>query len=356
MNFSNQTTNRNKTEFNNLIPNSHTQTKLNQSTEQNPINKNVFKRNISSKILQSQLKNKSKEIDDSDLTVENLKHQQTNLNRYLKGSMINMSNNTNIPNKNSIISNNSSNLHSFQMKNVKFDSIKKCKVNIKPIGLGNVVDGSNISNVSNIITNSNSNFISDVKLPSTNLCNLNLNNKKYQLLNTNQSMSPLKDGGILPKPYNQRISLEKMKTKSTFLNINTSLSNGYPVRKGKTVIEMNTTSEQEQVSIEDNRQSNVHGLTNERLLYNNQVVLNHTSNIDTKDSSSHNSIKAKSSNKTSINSEGGVFNRKNIENPEDLHMYYVNMIQMNKDLKYKFDKEEKDVENNKSKSKDKRLK
>lgn len=354
MNISNQTTNRNKTEFNNLIPNSHTQTKLNQSTEQNQLNKSVFKRNISSKILQSQLKNKSKEIDDSDLTVENLKHQQTNLNRYLKGSMINMSNTSNMPNKNSIISNNSSNLHSFQMKNVKFDSIKKCKVNIKP-GLGNVCDGSNISNVSNIITNSNSNCISNVKLPSTNLCNLNLNTKKCQLLNTNQSMSPLKDVGILPKPYNQRISLEKMKTKTTFLNINTSLTNGYPVRKGKTVIEMNTTNEQEQVSIDDNRQSNTN--TNERLLYNNQVVMNHTSNIDTKDSSSHNSIKAKSSNKTSINSEGGVFNRKNIENPEDLHMYYVNMIQMNKDLKYKFDKEEKDVDmNNKSRSKDKRLK
>ncbi len=60
---------------------------------------------------------------------------------------------------------------------------------------------------------------------------------------------------------------------------------------------------------------------------------------DTKDNSSNSStIKFKHSNNTSI-SMGGLSNNSNIENPEDLHFFYVKMFQQNKELAFKFEKD-----------------
>lgn len=60
---------------------------------------------------------------------------------------------------------------------------------------------------------------------------------------------------------------------------------------------------------------------------------------DTKDNSSNSStIKFKHSNNTSI-SMGGLGNNSNIENPEDLHFFYVKMFQQNKELAFKFEKD-----------------
>lgn len=63
-------------------------------------------------------------------------------------------------------------------------------------------------------------------------------------------------------------------------------------------------------------------------------ITKHNTNTETKDNSNNSTIK------NLKESTDFTQSKKNIENPEDLHYFYVRMIQSNKDLIYKFEKDD----------------
>ena len=229
-------------------------------------------------------------------------------------NMTNMTNNTNIGNTNS--------------KNLKLESIKNINTVIKKL---------KNSNVPNKLSSNNK-----VEIPNTKITNTNLQKKipnipPFQSTNLT-NLSNLNKGPLI-----------NLKT-STCFNQNQNIYSNFSEMSPSTSIANLNINESKFDNTPPKDLFKVHedvkGSSTNIYLGTKQTDTKKTSTQETNDNSSNNSTikNYKHSNSSSINGLqlqiNKCFKSTNIENPEDLHFFYVKMFQTNKEYVHKFEKEE----------------
>jgi hypothetical protein len=278
---------------------------------------------------------------------------QTNLQKYTKTQLN--------PNKSNILNSSLSNLNSsvsnnFNAKNLKLDSMK---TQIKK----NAIPGVNTNNTTinlNNLTNSNNN-VSGNKLDISPLKKVeqlkSLTKKKTGIISmlTSSQNSTVIHKQTPSNPVVGSINLKNSISQnnqnliSNLHNDNMNIFQEKPLginlsQKKLELVKSNTSirnnTEQMLNLTQENSTENIEYYHNPKQSSVREMnpIKKHSSNIETKDNSSFNST-IKLQNNYIMNSEL-LQSKKKIENPEDLHVFYVQMLQSNKDLIYKFEKEE----------------
>ena len=277
---------------------------------------------------------------------------QTNLQKYTKTNFNNNKSsvlNSSLSNLNSSVTNNFNN-----NKNMKLESIK---TQIKKTA----ITGLNTNNTSiNLNNQPNTNIISGNKVNISPLKKVeqlkSLTKKKtgiVSMLTSSQNTSGIhkqsnfpvvgsinlkhsysqNNQNIIPNIHSENLNLFQEKPiginlsqkKLEFVKSNMNISNN-------TEQLINLTREQSTEKLEYIQNSKQASIREEN------SPKKQTSNTETKDNSSNNST-IKLQNNSIMNSEL-LQSKKKIENPEDLHVFYVQMLQSNKDLIYKFEKDD----------------